>query len=304
MYTIDPNADAQALTATALAVALPAYVPDAEDIAATPVPLGRRRIGPRVIVPKVLRGWVIPVLLFALWWAAVRFGWSTSPLLVPPAKVWATAVEQAVSGQLWTALAASLWRDLAGFVLGATLGLLFGLAFGLSRLFEDLVGPSFHTLKQISLFAWIPLISVWFGLGDLAKVVFLSLAAFFPMVLNTFEGIRSVPREYIEVARVFEFSRWQLLRRVVLPSASPSILAGVHLSLIYAWLATLGAEYLLVSGKGIGNTMIDGREHFWMDLVLFGVIVVGIVGFTLNWLASQLEKRLLSWRGRSVAQFN
>ncbi len=260
----------------------------------------RRR---RAFVPRALRGWVLPLVLLALWWAAVRFGWSKSPLLVPVEKVWATAVEQAVTGQLWDALRASLWRDLAGFSIGASAGLVFGTALGLSRLFENLVGPSFHTLKQISLFAWIPLISVWFGLGDAAKVAFLSLAAFFPVVLNTFEGIRSVPRDFIEVARVFEFSRWQLLRRVVLPSASPSIFAGIHLGLIYAWLATLGAEYLLVAGKGIGNTMIDGREHFWMDLVLFGVIVVGLVGFTLNWIASRIEARLLAWRGRSVAQF-
>ncbi len=260
----------------------------------------RRRAHP---VPKVLRGWVIPVVLLALWWAAAQWGWSTSPLLVPPETVWQTAVAQARSGELFEALRASLWRDLAGFAIGASAGLAFGTLLGLSRLFEHLVGPSFHTLKQISLFAWIPLISVWFGLGDAAKVAFLSLAAFFPVVLNTFEGLRSVPREHIEVARVFRFTRWQLLRRVVLPSAAPSIFAGLHLGLIYAWLATLGGEYLLVSGKGIGNTMIDGREHFWMDLVLFGVIVVGLVGFSLNWLASLIERRALAWRGRSIAQF-
>ncbi|MDD0813171.1 ABC transporter permease [Curvibacter sp. HBC28] len=254
-------------------------------------------------VPKALRGWVLPVLILLLWWLAVRLGWSQSPLLVPLGKVWDTAVHQALSGELWRALRASLWRDLAGFSIGASAGLVFGAVLGLSRLGEHLLGPSFHTLKQISLFAWIPLISVWFGLGDAAKVAFLSLAAFFPVVLNTFEGIRSVPRELIEVARVLDFSRWQMLRRVVLPSALPSVFAGIHLGLIYAWLATLGAEYLLVSGEGIGNTMIDGREHFWMDLVLFDVIVVGLVGFVLNWLATQLENRLLAWRGRSVAQF-
>jgi sulfonate transport system permease protein len=245
----------------------------------------------------------LPALLLLLWWTAVKGGWSTSPLLVPPEKVWQTAVEQASSGQLWAALRASLGRDLLGFAIGASAGLLFGTALGLSRLFEQLAGPSFHTLKQISLFAWIPLLSVWFGLGDAAKVAFLSLAAFFPVVLNTFEGLRSVPREYLEVARVFEFSRWQLLRRVAFPSAAPSIFAGLHLGLIYAWLATLGGEYLLVSGQGIGNTMIDGREHFWMDLVLFGVVVVGLVGFALNWIATVIEHRALAWRGRSVAQF-
>lgn len=252
-------------------------------------------------LPRSLRGWVLPLVLVTLWWAAVAFGWSRSPLLVPVSKVWATAVDQVTTGKLFVALQASLWRDLAGFVLGATAGLVFGAALGLSRLFEKMAGPTFHTVKQISLFAWIPLISVWFGLGDAAKVVFLSLAAFFPVVLNTFEGIRAVPADLLEVARVLRFSRWQTLRRVVLPSASPSIFAGIHLGLIYAWLATLGAEYLLVAGQGIGNTMIDGRENFWMDLVLFGVIVVGLVGFTLNWIASRIEARLLRWRGTSVA---
>lgn len=260
-------------------------------------------MAPRAIVPQPLRGWVLPLALLALWWLAVRLGWSTSPLLVAPQKVWATGVEQVTSGKLFVALGASLWRDLVGFAIGAGAGLLFGAALGASRRFEKLVGPSFHTLKQISLFAWIPLLSVWFGLGDAAKVAFLSLAAFFPVVLNTFEGIRSVPAELLEVARVLQFTRAQTWRKVILPAASPSLFAGIHLGLIYAWLATLGAEYLLVSGKGIGNTMIDGREHFWMDLVLFGVIVVGLVGFTLNWIASRIEARALAWRGHSVAQF-
>lgn len=260
-------------------------------------------MGSTIIVPRAWRGWVLPILLVVVWWAAVRFGWSQSPLLVPVEKVVATGWEQISSGKLFTALGASLKRDLIGFAIGSSAGLAVGALLGLSRLAEKLIGPSFHTLKQISLFAWIPLLSVWFGLGDAAKVAFLSLAAFFPVVLNTFEGIRSVPAELVEVARVLRFSRWQLLRKVILPAAAPSIFAGIHLALIYAWLATLGAEYLLVSGEGIGNLLIDGREHFWMDLVLFGVLVVGLVGFALNWIATRIEHRALAWRGRSVAQF-
>ena len=255
------------------------------------------------VVPKPLRGCVIPLALLVLWWAAVRLGWSTSPLLVSPGKVWQTGWQQIISGHVFGALRASLWRDLVGFAIGASAGLLFGATLGASRLAERLLGPSFHTLKQISLFAWIPLLSVWFGLGDAAKVAFLSLAAFFPVVLNTFEGIRAVPQDLLEVARVLKFSPAQTWRQVILPAASPSIFTGIHLGLIYAWLATLGAEYLLVSGQGIGNLMIDGREQFQMDLVLFGVFAVGLVGFALNWVASRIEARALAWRGRSVAQF-
>ena len=277
--------------------------PEGERVVAGPsIPQGERIMGRRERF-GVLRGWVLPVVLVALWWAAVRFGWSSSPLLIAPEKVWQTAVEEFASGNLVAALGASLRRDLAGFAIGASAGLLFGALLGTSRLAEKLLGPSFHTLKQISLFAWIPLLSVWFGLGDAAKVAFLSLAAFFPVVLNTFEGVRSVPADLLEVGRVLRFNRVQTWRKVILPAASPSIFAGIHLGLIYAWLATLGGEYLLVSGQGIGNTMVDGREQFRMDLVLFGVIVVGLVGFTLNWAASRIEARALAWRGRSVAQF-
>lgn len=256
-----------------------------------------------VVVPPALRGWVLPALILLVWWWAVASGWSTSPLLVSPGAVWDRAVQQFSSGELAVALSASLWRMAWGFAIGSAIGLVFGVLLGGSRWFDRLVGPSFHTLKQISLFAWIPMLSMWFGLGDGAKIAFVAMAAFFPVVLNTFEGIRSVPRESIEVARVFDFSPWQLLTRVIATSAAPSVFTGIQLSLIYTWLATLGAEYLLASGKGIGNTLIDGREHFEMDLVLFGVVVIGLVGFVLNAVLGALEKRLLAWRERTVARY-
>lgn len=250
-----------------------------------------------------LRGATLPALLLATWWAAFRFGWTDTQLFVPIGTVWDTAVKLTANGYLWDSLQASLGRFVAGFVIGATAGLVAGTALGLSRLFEKIVGPSIHTIKQVSLLAWIPLISVWFGLGDPAKIAFLSLAAFFPVMLNTFEGIRSVPRELVEVARAFAFSRTQLLRHVVLRAALPSIFTGIYLGLLYAWLATLGAEYLLTSGKGIGNLLTDGREHFWMDQVLLGVLVVGAVGFVLNLIAARLEMHSLTWRGNSTAQY-
>lgn len=254
-------------------------------------------------VPKVLRGWVLPLSLLALWWAAFHFGWTETKLFVPVEKVWDTAVRFTVSGELWRALSASLVRDLIGFTLGTLAGLLLGTLLGVSRLFENLIGPTFHTIKQVSVFAWIPLISLWFGLGDGAKIAFLSLGAFFPVVLNTFEGIRSVPRELLEVGRIFAFSRRQVFFRVVLPAAAPSIFTGINLALIYAWLATLGAEYLLTAGSGIGNLLTDGREHFWMDQVILGVVVVGLVGFALNWIAGRIEARSLAWRGTSTARY-
>jgi sulfonate transport system permease protein len=127
--------------------------------------------------------------------------------------------------------------------------------------------------------------------------VFLSLAALVPVVVHTSDGIRTVPPRLLEVARAYRYNRLQTLAYVVLPAALPTIFTGVYLALIYSWLATLGAEYLLVAGSGIGNTLVDGSEQFRMDLVLFGVIVVGITGWALNALARAIQQRYFGSRG-------
>ncbi len=243
------------------------------------------------------RGLVLPVVAVLLWWAWSRLGLANSALLVPPLKVLETGLDQALTGKLWRALGASLAREFTGFVIGTAAGLLLGALLGLSRWFDRLVGPSFNTFKQISLFAWIPLISVWFGLGDTAKVVFLSLAALVPVVVNTCDGIRGTPRPLLEVARVYGYGPTQTFLHVVLPAATPAIFTGIYLALIYSWLATIGAEYLLVAGVGIGNLLIEGSEHFQMDLVIFGMIVVGVVGWLMNAVTRLLEQRLARRRG-------
>lgn len=270
---------------------MPPSATSTSDTAAPAVAVARR-----LPVPD-WRGFVLPLAAFALWWAVSAAHLVKSGLLVGPADVLHTAWAQATSGALTRALSASLAREACGFAIGATGGLLLGAALGLSRIAARMVGPSFDTFKQISLFAWIPLISVWFGLGDVAKVVFLSLAALLPVAAHTCDGIRAVPRAYVDVARALRYSRLQLVRYVILPAALPSIFTGLYLGLIYSWLATLGAEYLLVAGSGIGNTLIDGSEQFRMDLVLFGIIVVGVTGWALNAIARALERKVLARRG-------
>lgn len=247
-------------------------------------------------VPARLRGFVVPLAILLGWDVLTRFTLVNTLLVARPAAVLEVLFLQWREGHLVPQLLASLRRDLTGFALGSFAGVAVGSVMGLSRVADRLLGPTFHAAKQVAIFAWIPLISVWFGSEEPAKVVFISLSAFYPVVVSTFEGIRSVGREHVEVARVFRFTPSQILRKVVLPGALPSIFAGLHLALVYSWLGTLGAEYLLAPGLGIGNLMIDGREQFKMDKVLLGVIIAGGIGFTLNTLSSRLEGRLSRWR--------
>jgi sulfonate transport system permease protein len=137
---------------------------------------------------------------------------------------------------------------------------------------------------------------MWFGLGEAAKVTFIALVALFPVVVNTYEGIKSVAPEYVEVAKVFAFSRWRLLQRVVLPAATPSIITGIELAVIYAWLATIGAEYLMTTTAGVGSLLLEGREQFRMDIVLLGILATGLVGWLLSSGTRGIGAYLLRWR--------
>jgi len=249
---------------------------------------------------RLRRALFLPLLLLVVWQAATLYGFVNVRLVVPPQRVVERALKEIAEGGLLPQLVASLARDLGGAALGSLFGVIVGTIMGVSRPWERVLGPTFHAAKQVAIFAWIPLMSVWLGTGETAKVVFIALAAFYPVAVNTFEGIVSVSSAHVEVAKVFRFTRVQVLRKVILPGAAPSIITGVKVGLVYAWLGTIGAEYLLAAAPGIGNLMIDGRESLQMDKVLLGVILVGAIGFALSAAASAVESRLLRWRGARV----
>jgi sulfonate transport system permease protein len=248
--------------------------------------------------PADLRGFVLPVAFLVLWYVVTALQLVNTKLIVPPGAVLDSAWQVLTSGQLLAGLRASLTRDIAGFAAGGAAGILLGLLLGISRWAERLIGPTFHTLKQISLFAWLPLLSTWLGTGESAKILFVALSAFYPVALSTFAGVRSGTRAQVEVARVLGFGRWQLVARLILPAASPQIATGLHLALLYAWLATIGAEYLLgSSAQGIGNVVIRGKATFHVELIIVGMLLIGLVGMVLNRLAALVESRVLHWRG-------
>ncbi|WP_371262517.1 ABC transporter permease [Pseudomonas sp. NBRC 111119] len=247
-------------------------------------------------VPRSWQSLLLPVALLAAWQASSRYGWVDTNILTSPLQVLHTLLDGLADGSLPQALLASLQRTLTGLVLGGGAGLLVGLLLGLSTTAERLFGPSLSALRQVALFAWVPLLTAWFGLGEAAKHVFVGLAAFFPLMIATQRGIASLSPQLGEAARTLRLNLWQRLRLLVLPGAAPAIFAGLRLSLIYAWLGTIGAEYFMPSDGGIASLMIGAQQLFRMDQVMAAMVLIGLIGALLGTLGQRLESRATRWR--------
>lgn len=244
----------------------------------------------RVAASTWPRGLVLPIALMFGWAFAVHVAWFSGPLAIQPERILLAPFDDSAGREIWLSIGASVLRYAVGTGIGITLGLALGAAMGLSSTVERAGGGSFHALRQITLFAWIPLLTAWFGNGEASKIVYIALSAFFPVALNATTGLRNVPISYREVARVLGLSRRQEIRRVLFPAALPAITIGVEIALISAWIGTVGAEYAIGNGRGIGTFVSEGREQFRMDIVIIGVIALAATGY----LATRLCRRLSS----------
>ena len=241
-----------------------------------------------------LAPWALPLLLVAAWQVAARTGWLSSRILPEPWAVAKAFRELAVSGELWAHLRVSLWRALAGFGLGAGVGLLLGLLNGSSRRAATLLDTTVQMVRNIPALALIPLVILWFGIDEAAKLFLLSVGVFFPVYLNTFHGIRSVDAGLVEMARSYGLSGWALYRDVILPGALPSILVGVRFSLGLVWVLLIVAETISAQA-GIGYMTMNAREFLQTDVVLVGVLLYALLGKAADLSAHGLERRFLRW---------
>lgn len=253
------------------------------------------KAGPRRAIALV-EGLALPVLLIAVWDAASRLGLIDARVFAPPGAVVAGGIGQILSAETWIALGYSLSRHAAGFLLGSAAGIAIGFALGASSLFAGLFGPTLNAAKQVAIFTWIPLMSIWLGAGETAKIAFVALAVFFPVMISAAEGVRAIDPRLVEVARALCLTRGQRLRRLVLPGALPALVGGVQIALVYAWLAVIGADYFFEAAPGLGSQMLNARDQFRMDILVFDMLVIGLVGLLFLRLARGLEARLLRWR--------
>ncbi|MEK1904803.1 MAG: ABC transporter permease [Pseudomonas sp.] len=242
------------------------------------------------------RRWAIPLLILWGWGALVGSGKVNPAILPSPLGILRTGWAELLNGTLSAALGWSLLRSLLGLLLGSAVGIAVGLLLGLFRPLERLFSPSLAAFRQVALFAWVPLITAWAGIYDFAKVVFIALAAFLPVYLATWRGVANRSAQLDEVADTLRLSFAQRLWRLILPGAVPSIFAGLRLALIYAWLGSLGAEYFMNSGIGIGSYMVGAQQKFEMAKVFAGMVLVGVLGALLAALGQRLEQSASRWR--------
>ena len=237
---------------------------------------------------------LVPLAVLAVWQIASQTGFVPKNVLPAPTAVFAAFVKLAGNGQLAQHLGVSVQRALSGFLIGGSIGFVLGLANGLSRLSETVLDTSVQMIRNIPHLALIPLVIVWFGIGEEAKLFLVALGVFFPIYINTFHGIRSVDPQLIEMAKVYGAGPGELFSRVILPGALPSILVGVRFALGIMWLTLIVAETISAS-SGLGYMAMQAREFMQLDVVILAILIYAALGKLADSVVRLAERQALSW---------
>jgi sulfonate transport system permease protein len=238
---------------------------------------------------------ISPVVIVVLWQVLSSTGVLPAKLLASPSTVVTTAIDLIRDGTLPHAVTVSLQRAVIGFLIGAVIGVALAVVAGLSLFGEYLVDPPMQMLRTLPFYGLIPLLILWFGIGELPKIVLVAFGAAIPLYLNTFAGIRSVDGKLAEVARVQRLSRLGLIRHIVLPGALPQALVGLRQSLGIAWLALIVAEQVNADA-GVGFMINDAREFLRTDIIVVGLLVYSLLGLLTDAIVRLIERKALVWR--------
>lgn len=242
-------------------------------------------------------GAAIPLTALFFWWYGSRHGW-WSPFLLPgPSAVLKSLANMAYSGELARNTAASVARVLKGFSLSAAVALLAAFLCGVYAPLLRAVSPTVEFLRHIPPMATIPMLILWFGIGEASKLVIIVMSAFFPIFLNAVQGVARCDSRLLEVARVFGYSRPRAMLRVVMPSALPYVLTGMRLGLGYSWRALIAAE-LVAASSGLGYMILDAQQLSRPDVIMAGILVIGCFGSLMDAVLSRASSRFTSY-GRS-----
>lgn len=218
-----------------------------------------------------------------------------NPALLPPiSDIVGSFFSNINSGNLFTALGASLFRIVMGFVIGTSLALALGCLIGWYKTIEYLFDPLIEAVRPIPPLAYIPVIIIWFGIEEFSRVLIITIACFMVCVVNVIAGMKNVPQVYVDAAATMGASRWQVFRTVAIPAATPFIITGYRIALAAAW-TTLVASELLAAQNGLGFLLQEGRRYFLTDQVMMVIVIIGFCAFIMDRMFRKIQARLMDW---------
>jgi taurine transport system permease protein len=240
------------------------------------------------------------IFLF-LWWAVTRWEF-VNPLFLPsPAAVWEQVIEVGTIGfggsSLWFHAWKSIYRVFLAFFFSCLTAIPIGMAMGMSRVFRGVFDPPIEFYRPIPPLAYLPLIIIWFGIGETSKILLIYLACFAPMALSTRAGVRSVSTEQIHVAYSLGATRSQVIRHIVLKAALPEILTGMRIGIGFGWTTLVAAE-MVAAAAGLGYMILNASEFLVTDVVVMGIVVIGFIALLSDLLMRYLELKLVPWKGK------
>jgi sulfonate transport system permease protein len=244
---------------------------------------------------KLLLGLALPILLALAWEAAVRLGLATGRLMPPPSRIFFTLAALAQSGELWIHSSATLSRVLGGFAIGAAAGTVLGALTGASELARRLLDPTLQALRAVPSIAWVPLFILWLGIFEASKLALIGLGVFFPVYLGVEGAVRSVDRKLIEVGRSFRLSRFEMVRRILLPAVLPAWVISLRSGLGLGFMFVVAAEFMGAS-EGLGYLLVDGQQLGKPEQILAAIVAFALLGKGADSILIWVTKPLIAWQ--------
>lgn len=241
------------------------------------------------------------VVLLVLWTLVTNMGW-VKPLFLPTPQAvfeqfWAYLTGQANDKPLWQHFLASMFRVFSAFFLACVTAIPIGIAMGMSRWARGIFDPPLEFYRPLPPLAYLPLIIIWFGIDELPKVLLIFLSCFAPLALAARSGMRSAAQEQINAAYSMGASYWQVVRHVVLPAAMPEILVGMRIAIGFGWTTLVAAE-MVAANMGLGQMVLNASNFLRTDIVIMGIVVIGVVAYLFDLLMRWVERRVVPWKGR------
>lgn len=237
----------------------------------------------------------LPLILLVAWYGVTAGGIIPSYQLPSPAAVLAKISSLAADGSLWSHIGITLYRVLIGSFIGASIAVLLGSLVGFYNKAERLFDPMIQAFKSIPSLAWVPLFILWMGIGEPSKIALIAVGVFFPVYLNIVSGILNVDRKLIEVGKVYGFSHFELVRRIIFPASLPSFFTGLRSGLGLGWMFVVAAE-LMGASQGLGYLLVIGQNSASPDVIIASILLFAIIGKLTDWVIKIVEVKVLAWR--------